>query len=30
MIHANTLNEDTRDNEKDRYDYILANPPLAV
>lgn len=30
MIHANTLNEDTRDiQEKDRYDYILANPPFG-
>lgn len=30
MIHANTLNEDTRAiQEKDRYDYILANPPFG-
>lgn len=30
MIHANTLSEDTRDiQEKDRYDYILANPPFG-
>jgi len=30
MIHANTLNEDTHSiQEKDRYDYILANPPFG-
>lgn len=30
MTHANTLNEDTRAiQEKDRYDYILANPPFG-
>jgi type I restriction enzyme M protein len=30
MVHANTLNEDTRDiQEKDRFDYILANPPFG-
>ncbi len=30
MLHANTLNEDTRDiQEKDRFDYILANPPFG-
>lgn len=30
MIHANTLTEDTHDiQEKDRYDYILANPPFG-
>lgn len=30
MIHANTLNEDTRAiQEKDRFDYILANPPFG-
>lgn len=30
MIHANTLSEDTRSiQEKDRYDYILANPPFG-
>lgn len=30
MIHANTLNEDTRAiQEKDRSDYILANPPFG-
>lgn len=30
MIHANTLNEDTRAiQEVDRYDYILANPPFG-
>lgn len=30
MEHANTLNEDTRGiQEKDRYDYILANPPFG-
>jgi type I restriction enzyme M protein len=30
MVHANTLSEDTRDiQEKDRFDYILANPPFG-
>jgi len=30
MAHGNTLNEDTRNiEEKDRYDYILANPPFG-
>lgn len=30
MIHSNTLTEDTADiQEKDRYDYILANPPFG-
>ncbi len=30
MIHTNTLAEDTHDiQEKDRYDYILANPPFG-
>jgi type I restriction enzyme M protein len=30
MIHTNTLTEDTADiQEKDRYDYILANPPFG-
>ncbi len=30
MIHANTLTEDTHDiQDKDRYDYILANPPFG-
>lgn len=30
MIHANTLTEDTHDiQEKDRFDYILANPPFG-
>ncbi|MGO3702183.1 MAG: type I restriction-modification system subunit M [Candidatus Saccharimonadales bacterium] len=30
MIHGNTLNEDTRGiQDKDRYDYILANPPFG-
>ena len=30
MVHANTLTEDTHDiQEKDRYDYILANPPFG-
>lgn len=30
MIHTNTLNEDMHDvQEKDRYDYILANPPFG-
>lgn len=30
MIHTNTLTEDTADiQEKDRFDYILANPPFA-
>lgn len=30
MFHGNTLNEDTRAiQEKDRYDYILANPPFG-
>jgi type I restriction enzyme M protein len=30
MIHANTLNEDTRAiQEKDRVDYVLANPPFG-
>lgn len=30
MVHANTLSEDTHDiQEKDRYDYILANPPFG-
>lgn len=30
MIHANTLAEDTHDiQEKDRFDYILANPPFG-
>lgn len=30
MVHANTLNEDTHDiQEKDRYDYVLANPPFG-
>ncbi len=30
MIHGDTLNEDTRAiQEKDRYDYILANPPFG-
>ncbi len=30
MIHTNTLTEDTHDIlEKDRYDYILANPPFG-
>lgn len=30
MIHMNTLTEDTHDTqEKDRYDYILANPPFG-
>lgn len=30
MVHGDTLNEDTRDiQEKDRYDYILANPPFG-
>lgn len=30
MIHTNTLAEDTADiQEKDRYDYILANPPFG-
>lgn len=30
MVHGNTLNEDTRAiQEKDRYDYILANPPFG-
>ncbi len=30
MVHGNTLNEDTRAiEEKDRYDYILANPPFG-
>ena len=30
MIHTNTLSEDTHDiQEKDRYDYILANPPFG-
>lgn len=30
MEHVNTLSEDTHDiQEKDRYDYILANPPFG-
>jgi len=30
MAHGNTLTEDTHDiQEKDRYDYILANPPFG-
>lgn len=30
MVHGNTLSEDTRDiQEKDRFDYILANPPFG-
>lgn len=30
MVHANTLTEDTHDiQEKDRFDYILANPPFG-
>lgn len=30
MIHTNTLNEDTHDIQaKDRYNYILANPPFG-
>lgn len=30
MIHTNTLTEDTHDiQEKDRFDYILANPPFG-
>lgn len=30
MFHANTLTEDTHDiQDKDRYDYILANPPFG-
>lgn len=30
MVHTNTLNEDTHDiQEKDRFDYILANPPFG-
>lgn len=30
MAHGDTLNEDTRDiQEKDRFDYILANPPFG-
>ncbi len=30
MVHTNTLTEDTHDiQEKDRYDYILANPPFG-
>lgn len=30
MIHTNTLTEDTADiQEKDRFDYILANPPFG-
>jgi type I restriction enzyme M protein len=30
MVHVNTLTEDTHDiQEKDRYDYILANPPFG-
>jgi type I restriction enzyme M protein len=30
MIHTNTLTEDTHDiQEKDRYDYIFANPPFG-
>lgn len=30
MVHGNTLNEDTHGIEdKDRYDYILANPPFG-
>lgn len=30
MIHANTLTEDTHDiQDKDRFDYILANPPFG-
>lgn len=30
MIHGNTLAEDTHDiQEKDRFDYILANPPFG-
>ncbi|MGV9001329.1 MAG: N-6 DNA methylase [Candidatus Saccharimonadaceae bacterium] len=30
MIHGNTLSEDTHDiQEKDRYDYVLANPPFG-
>lgn len=30
MIHANTLTEDTHDiQEKDRFDYVLANPPFG-
>ena len=30
LIHANTLTEDTHDiQEKDRFDYILANPPFG-
>lgn len=30
MIHTNTLTEDTADiQERDRYDYILANPPFG-
>ncbi len=30
MVHTNTLAEDTHDiQEKDRYDYILANPPFG-
>lgn len=30
MLHTNTLTEDTHDiQEKDRYDYILANPPFG-
>ncbi len=30
MIHANTLGEDTHDIQaKDRFDYILANPPFG-
>jgi len=30
MIHANTLTEDTHDiQEKDRFDYIFANPPFG-
>ena len=30
MIHVNTLTEDTADiQEKDRFDYILANPPFG-
>lgn len=30
MVHGNTLSEDTRDiQEKDRFDYVLANPPFG-
>ena len=30
MVHGNTLSEDTHDiQEKDRFDYILANPPFG-